>query len=86
MGGKGQGKLLGSDLEFVEVGEDNLRRRGGDAGVEKDDVVAQEEVLKEVASAEQRLNLVNAEVELHCFLRREKCSADLYTTGGRAVK
>jgi hypothetical protein len=60
-----QGKFSGRQPEPVHVWKDYLCRSLGDASVNQYGVLACEQVLKQVASAEQRLNLLYAVIDFH---------------------
>jgi len=59
MGGDSKSESLGFDLDGVHVREDDLFRGFGDARVDKDGIVADQQILKKVAAAEEGLDLIS---------------------------
>ena len=81
MSGDGERQLLGPDFEPVHIRENRLLRRLRNARVGEHDVVASKEILKEVAAAVERLDLVDVFVKLHCRSASTKWFVvDFYTS------
>lgn len=82
----GERKPRRFELEPVHGGEDDLLGRFRNARVHEDDLVADQEVLEEIAAAKERLNLVDVLVELHHALHGWRVHGGLVHQGKSEVK